>query len=143
MSVIGMNALLAVAVGLLLVASPQGAYAAFAVLGVASGLNRTGVGAAWGHTYGVERLGELQGVGEAARIGAAAFGPLPLAVALSLTGGYAAGLLAMLAVAALCALLGTGFGRTARASSRLLKGTAQAPHSLGGSMNGGGMRAVR
>jgi MFS family permease len=40
-SVIAMNVLLAAAVGLLLVTSPAWAYAAFAVLGVASGLNGT------------------------------------------------------------------------------------------------------
>jgi hypothetical protein len=105
-SVIGMNALLASAAALLLIATPAGAYGAFAVLGIASGLNGTGAGAAWAHTYGVARLGELQGVGESARIAAAAIGPLPLAIALSLTGGYGTGLAAMVALAALCALLG-------------------------------------
>jgi hypothetical protein len=60
----------------------------------------------WARTFGVGRLGELQGVGESARIGAAALGPLPLALALSVTGTYGAGL-ALLAVLALgCAAAG-------------------------------------
>jgi len=111
-SVIAMNLVLAVGVGLLLVRTPAGAYAAFAVLGVAGGLNGTGSGAAWGHTYGVARLGELQGVGDAARIAAAALGPLPLALALSLSGSYTTGVIALTAFAAGCALLGLRIPRS-------------------------------
>jgi MFS family permease len=105
-SLVAMNAVLAAGITLLLVATPVGAYAAFALLGVAIGLNGTASGAAWGHTYGIERLGELQGVGEAARIGGAALGPLPLALALSLTGSYDAGVLVLAGLAFACALLG-------------------------------------
>jgi MFS family permease len=103
-SLLLMNGLLAAGVLILLIPLPAAAFAAFAVLGVASGANGTASGAAWAHTFGVSRLGELQGVGDAARIGGAAIGPLPLAVALSLTGGYAAGLIAFAAIGAACAL---------------------------------------
>jgi len=68
-------------------------------------VNATGSGAAWARTFGTGRLGELQAVGEAGRIAAAAAGPLPLAVALAGTGSYATGLVALAAVAALCATL--------------------------------------
>jgi hypothetical protein len=105
-SLFSMNALLALGLALLLVPSTGGAYASFAVMGAASGINGTGAGAAWAHTYGVARLGELQGIGESARIGAAAFGPLPLALSLSLAGSYAPGLLGLAAVAALGAVGG-------------------------------------
>jgi MFS family permease len=102
-SLLLMNGLLAAGVLILLIPVHAAAFAAFAVLGIAGGANGTASGAAWAHTFGVARLGELQGVGDAARIGGAAIGPLPLAVALSLTGGYAAGLLAFAAVGAACA----------------------------------------
>jgi MFS family permease len=105
-SVLAMNGLLAVGLTLLLVPSVAGAFASFAVIGAASGINGTGAGAAWAHTYGVARLGELQGIGESARIGAAAFGPLPLALALSLSGSYAVGLVVLAGLAALCAVGG-------------------------------------
>jgi MFS family permease len=105
-SLVLMNVLLTAGVVLLIVPSAAGGFAGFAVLGLAAGVNGTGSGAAWARTFGVGRLGELQGVGESARIGAAALGPLPLALALSLTGSYAAGL-AVLAVLALgCAAAG-------------------------------------
>jgi MFS family permease len=104
-SLIGMSALLALAMGLLVVSVSTVALVAFAVLGVAAGMNSTGSGAVWAQTYGVERLGELQGVGEAARIAAAAFGPLPLALSVEATGAYATGLAALGAFGALCAVL--------------------------------------
>jgi len=105
-SLVAMSALLVLGVGLLMIAVPAAAVAAFAVLGVAGGVNGTGSGAAWARTFGTERLGELQGVAEAGRIAAAALGPLPLAVALQLTGAYAAGLLALGALAVACAVAG-------------------------------------
>jgi len=105
-SLVLMNVLLAAGVVLLMIPSAAGAFAGFTVLGVASGVNGTGSGAAWARTFGVSRLGELQGVGESARIGAAALGPLPLAIALSLTSGYAAGLAVMAALSIGCAALG-------------------------------------
>lgn len=105
-SLVAMSALLVLGVGLLMIAVPAAAIAAFAVLGVAGGVNGTGSGAAWARTFGSERLGELQGVAEAGRIAAAALGPLPLAVALQLTGAYAAGLLALGALAVACAVAG-------------------------------------
>jgi MFS family permease len=110
-SLVLMNVLLAAGVLLLMVSSPVGAFTGFAVLGLAGGVNSTGSGAAWARTFGVARLGELQGVGESARIGAAALGPLPLAVALSLTGSYAAGLAVMAALSIACAVTGLRLAR--------------------------------
>jgi len=104
-SLLAMSGLLAVAMALLLVPVPAVALGAFAVLGLGSGVNSTGSGAAWAHSFGVERLGELQGVGEAARIAAAALGPLPLAVAVELSGAYTVGLVALAAFALGCAAL--------------------------------------
>jgi MFS family permease len=105
-SLVLMNVLLAAGVVLLTVPSAAGGFAGFAVLGMASGVNGTGSGAAWARTFGVGRLGELQGVGESARIGAAALGPLPLALALSLTGTYSAGLTLLAVLALGCAAAG-------------------------------------
>jgi len=105
-SLVAMSALLVLGVGLLMIAVPAAGIAAFAVLGVAGGVNGTGSGAAWARTFGTERLGELQGVAEAGRIAAAALGPLPLAVAHQLTGAYTAGLLALGALALACAVAG-------------------------------------
>jgi len=110
-SLIAMSALLVLGVGLLAIAVPAAALAAFAVLGVAGGVNGTGSGSAWARTFGVERLGELQGVAEAGRIAAAALGPLPLALALQLTGSYAVGLLALGALAAACTVAGARWRR--------------------------------
>jgi len=108
MSVLVMNLLLAVGTVLLLVPGAFCAYAAFVVLGVAGGVNGTGSGAAWAARYGVARLGELQGVGDAARIAAAALGPLPLAISLTLTGSFAPGLSLLVVLALACALIGAG-----------------------------------
>jgi len=100
-----MSALLVLAMGLLVLAQPIAAFAAFAVLGVASGVNATGSGSAWARTFGIERLGELQGVGEAARIAAAALGPLPLAIAVQASGSYAVGVAVLGLFAVACTIL--------------------------------------
>lgn len=105
-SLLAQSLLLAAATGLLLAATtPAAAIGSFAVLGLASGVNATGSGAAWARTFGLERLGELQGVGEAARITAAAVGPLPLALAVAATGRYEAGVATLGVMAILCAML--------------------------------------
>jgi MFS family permease len=105
-SLLAMNALLGAGTALLLLPGVAAAFAGFVVIGLATGVNATGAGAAWAQTYGVERLGELQGVGDAARIAGAAIGPLPLAVTLALTGSYDAGLVLLVVLAVACALLG-------------------------------------
>jgi MFS family permease len=105
-SLVLMNTLLAAGALLLLIPSAAGGFAGFAVLGLAGGVNGTGSGAAWARTFGVARLGELQGVGESARIAAAAIGPLPLALALALTGSYATGLAVLAGLAVGCAIVG-------------------------------------
>ena len=102
---IASSMLLAVGVALLLVEGTAAAYGAFAVLGLAGGLNVTANGVVWAQGYGIERLGALQSAGDAARIAGAALGPLPLAVAFSLAGTYDAGLLALTALSLGCAAL--------------------------------------
>lgn len=76
------------------------AYPGFAAIGLAGGLFGVTSGIAWARTYGVARLGRLQGMSFAAQIGAAAAGPLPLALSLAATGSYRAGLAFLAAVAA-------------------------------------------
>jgi MFS family permease len=98
-SVLAMNLLLALGAGVLIVPTGPAAFAGFGVVGVAYGVSNTGSGAAWAHTYGRTDLGELQGLGSAARTGTSALGPLVLAAGLALTGGYAAGLGAMVVAA--------------------------------------------
>lgn len=104
-TLITMSTLLAVAMALLATPLPLAALSAFAVLGLAAGMNATGSGAAWARTFGVARLSELQSVGDAARIAAAALGPLPLAIAADATGAYTVGLVALAAFALACAAL--------------------------------------
>jgi MFS family permease len=95
-----MSAMLAVGTALLAVDEAALAILAFALVGLANGFNLIAAGAVWAKTYGVEQLGLLQGAGDGARIAGAAIGPLPLAVALGLTGGFAAGLLALATLSA-------------------------------------------
>jgi Na+/melibiose symporter-like transporter len=110
------KSLLLVAAAALILAPPAAApFAAFAVVGFAGGLNSTVSGAVWARTYGTRRLGALQSTGEAARIAAAAIGPLPLAVSLSMTGSYGSGLVILAVFSAICAIL--GFRWTAEGTS--------------------------
>lgn len=104
-TLVTMSALLAAAMALLAIPLPPAALTAFAVLGLASGMNATGSGAAWARTFGVERLSELQSIGDASRIAAAALGPLPLAIATDATGSYSIGLTALGTLALACTLL--------------------------------------
>ncbi len=101
-------------VALLLATGTVAAYGAFAVLGVAGGLNVTANGVVWAQGYGVERLGSLQSAGDAARIAGAALGPLPLAVAFSLSGTYDAGLLTLTVLSFGCAALAAREPQAAR-----------------------------
>ncbi|MBA2347235.1 MAG: MFS transporter [Solirubrobacterales bacterium] len=102
-------------IALLLPASISGAYAAFAVMGVAGGLNVTVSGVVWAQTWGVERLGALQSSGDSARIAGAALGPLPLAISVSLTGSYDLGLLLLAGFGVACGALAAGWHGPARA----------------------------
>ena len=119
-TLIAMSALLAVAIALLAVPAAPAALAAFAVLGFAAGMNATGSGAAWARTFGIDRLSELQSVGDAARIAAAALGPLPLAVSADATGAYTIGLAALAAFALACAALSARWPRHHADSARAL-----------------------
>lgn len=105
-ALVTMSLLLTASVSLLLVPGVAPAYSAFVVLGLASGLNGTVSGAVWARTYETERLGGLQSTGEAARVGAAAIGPLPLALSPSLAGSYAAGFPGLAVFSAVCVALG-------------------------------------
>ncbi len=97
--------LLGAGIALLVVPGTVAAYSAFAVLGVAGGLNVTANGVVWAQRYGMARLGRLQSAGDASRIGAAALGPLPLAVAFTTTGRYDGGLLVLAGLSLVCAVL--------------------------------------
>lgn len=107
-------------VALLLADGTVAAYGAFAVLGVAGGLNVTANGVVWAQGYGVERLGALQSAGDAARIAGAALGPLPLAVAFSAAGAYDAGLVALAGLSLGCAVLAARW-RGPRSSGRSVR----------------------
>ena len=97
--------LLAGTLALLLSGTRTAAYAGFAAAGASGGLFGITSGIAWARTYGLAALGRLQGISFGAQIGAAAAGPLPLAVSLQATGGYDAGI-AFLAAVAAAALVG-------------------------------------
>lgn len=83
--------------GLLLVPGAGAAYAAFVLLGLASGYAAVLGGIVWARTYGLGRLGVLQGRSTSVRIGAAAVGPLPLALAVGLAGDFTLGFVALAA----------------------------------------------
>jgi len=91
---------LAAGSAILLVPSGPVSYLAFAVIGLASGIWSVASGIAWARTYGLAAIGRLQGLASAATIVAAAVGPLPLAISVAATGTYTAGLLFLLATAA-------------------------------------------
>ena len=99
------SALLAGPLLLLLADTAAFAYAGFVAIGLAGGLFGVTGGIAWARTYGLARLGRLQGMSSAAQITSAAAGPLPLALSLGATGSYRAGLifLALVSAAALVA----------------------------------------
>jgi MFS family permease len=88
--------------GLLLLLAPVGflAYPAYVLLGIGVGFFGVASGIAWARTYGVDRLGKLQGAAFAAQIGAAAFAPFPLAASVALTDSYLPGLVSTAAVGA-------------------------------------------
>ncbi len=106
LTLVGESLLLLLAVAVILIPSDHATYAAFGAVGFATGLNATVSGAIWARTYGTARLGSLQSAGEASRIAAAALGPLPLALSLSSTGSYTAGMILLGVVGGVCAVLG-------------------------------------
>lgn len=86
------SSLLLLATAILFVRAPLASYGSFAVLGLAGAFSGVTTGIVWSRTYGLTRLGRLQGVSFAAQITAAAAGPLPLAVSFQATGSYTLGL---------------------------------------------------
>jgi MFS family permease len=119
-----MAATLAVAVGLFLIAAPLAAYVSFVALGAANGLYTTANGALWAETYGTEGLARLQSLASSGQILGAALGPLPLALSLTLTGGYTAGLVLLGALALIGLLGGRRWAR--RSSPRIARIRADA-----------------
>lgn len=107
-----MGASLAGGVALLLVPLAGFAVAAYVLVGVANGMYGVANGAAWARTYGTFGLGRIQGLAASTQIAAAAAGPLPLAVSLSLTGSYAAGLVGAGALAVTCTVAALRAGDT-------------------------------
>jgi MFS family permease len=84
-----------------------GTYAA--ILGVSGGMQSVVSGVTWVHYYGREGLGRVQGSAMMVSITGAALGPLPLAALRDLTGDYTAGIIAMLALLAVCIALAAFF----------------------------------
>lgn len=103
----GMTLALALSCCAMLAAAPASTFAGYLILGLASGMQLAAGGTVWAKTYGVENLGRLQGLGASGQIAGAAAGPLPLALALSLAGSYAAGLIALAALSLIGAVLAT------------------------------------
>ncbi|MEZ5099131.1 MAG: MFS transporter [Thermoleophilia bacterium] len=91
---------LAAGVAVALVPVATAAIAGMALMGLGMGAWFVVGGVLWARTFGLERLGRLQGLSSAAQIAGAALGPLPLAVSLSATGSYTAGVAAMVVCAA-------------------------------------------
>ena len=88
----------------LLVLVPVGvlAYPGFVLMGLSVTLFTLASGVAWARTYGLAGLGRRQGISFAVISGSAAAGPLPMSISHSVTGGYGAGLLVLVA----CAVVG-------------------------------------
>jgi sugar phosphate permease len=86
---------------ILVVPSGSVSYLGFAVIGFANGIWSVASGITWARTYGLVALGRLQGLASATTIAAAAAGPLPLALSVGATGSYTAGLLFLVAAAAI------------------------------------------
>lgn len=97
-SLVAIGAALVVATGLVLAGSAALAFAGFLALGIAQGLGSTANGTVWAKVYGTAGLGRLQGMSSSAQIAGAAVGPLVLALSASISGGYAGGLIALVAL---------------------------------------------
>lgn len=91
---------------LLLVPSSGVTFLAYCVLGLANGAYVTANGTLWAETYGVKNLGRLQSIAFSGQIAGAAAGPLPLAIAFSISGDYLAGLLFMAILSVFTLVLG-------------------------------------
>ncbi len=97
---------LSVAVGSLgVVDSPLSAAVYAVVLGISGGVQPVAVGVTWAHYYGRHGLGRIQGSAAMVIATGAALGPLPLAVAHRLTGGYGGGLALLVALAVGCGIM--------------------------------------
>jgi MFS family permease len=104
--IVGNLAVLTLALASLAVVDSRATAAAYAaVLGISGGVQPVAVGVTWAHYHGRHGLGRVQGAAAMVIAAGAALGPLPLAIAHSLTGGYGAGLAFLVAVTAVCAVM--------------------------------------
>lgn len=78
------------------------AYVYGAVLGVNMGFLMNTTQVVWPVYFGRQNLGSIRGVTNFGMMAAAALGPLPLALALDITGSYTAGLVAYMVLPPLC-----------------------------------------
>ena len=100
---VGNLGVLSIAVAsLVVVADPISAAAYAAVLGISGGVQPVAVGVTGAHYYGRHGLGRVQGPAAMVVAIGAALGPLPLAIAHRLTGGYGGGLAALVVLAVGC-----------------------------------------
>ena len=91
----GMTGLLTAGTTLLVVPLPAAGYAAFAVMGFAIGLFNVLSASIWPRVYGLIGLGKVQGMAFAAQLVSTAVGALPLALSVSVSSSYVAGVLAL------------------------------------------------
>lgn len=87
---------------LVVIGSPISAAAYAAVLGISGGVQPVAVGVTWAHYYGRHGLGRIQGPAAMVIAAGAALGPLPLAIAHGLTGGYGGGLVLLVVLTVGC-----------------------------------------
>jgi MFS family permease len=104
MLLIVLSCLVLLAPSLLLVPGSALAVIAFGVLGVGMGTTGVANGTVWARTYGLARLGRIQGTAQSSMITAAAVAPLLPAVSGGVTGSYTPGLVALAGLAALACL---------------------------------------
>ncbi|MDR0360706.1 MAG: MFS transporter [bacterium] len=91
----GMAGLLAAGSALLVVPVPAAGYGSYAILGFAIGLFNVLSASLWPRVYGLAGLGKVQGMAFAAQLASTAVGALPLALSVSVSGSYAAGILTL------------------------------------------------
>ena len=91
----GMAGLLAAGSALLVVPVPAAGYGSYAILGFAIGLFNVLSASLWPRVYGLAGLGKVQGMAFAAQLASTAVGALPLAVSVSVSGSYSAGVLTL------------------------------------------------
>jgi len=100
------------------------AYLYGAVLGITMGFLMNTNQAIWPVYFGRRNLGSIRGVTNFGMMTAAAFGPLPLALALDITGSYTPGLVAYMILPPLCGLAALMAGNPQRGTEASHGGAA-------------------